>query len=176
MHGAPEREGQLDRVARPDAARALAALDPPGQQLPGGDGGIAQRRMVAAAHGRPAHQPVVRRVGGGEPDERDRHRPERGDGVPSMRPCGPGDGVPELAKSVLRDRGEERALVGKVAVGRRLGHARAPRGAAQRHAERTVCLEERGRRRHERGVQVAVMVGGAAAGGRCGPAAHVVPS
>ena len=177
VHGAPEGEAELGGVTRPDLPRALAIADRAGEQVPGGKGGLAERRMIAPPDRGPGHETIVRGVRGGEAYDLDRHRLEGADGIATMGPRGAAERAAERAETFLGDGGEERALVPEVPVGRRLRHPRAARGAAERHPERPVGLEQRRGRRDQRGAQVPVVVrpSPVARRGRRDPARHGVP-
>ena len=141
VHGAPQREAELGRIAGPDLPRALAVADRAGEQVPGGEGGLAEARMIAPPDRGPGHETIVRGVRGGEAYDLDRHRLEGADGIATLGSRGARERPAEGAETLLGDGGEERALVPEMPIGSCLRHPGAARGAAERHPERAVGLE-----------------------------------
>src|SRR5262249_55633229 len=77
-----------------------------------------------------------------------------------MAPCREAHGAHQALEPRLRDRREERALAREVAVGRGLRDTGLPGGAAQRHAQRALTLEQGAGALDQRRAKVAVMVRG----------------
>src|SRR6185503_19435559 len=106
-----------------------------------------------------------------EPDIADADRAEAALYLRSGRVARAHHRLVQLGEALLRDRGEERLLVGKVMVGRGLRDAHAPSDLAQRQGARPLPLDDRERRFDEAPAEIAVVVA-VLRGGGGGGAAH----